>query len=61
MANTKRTTEASTKKATTKKKDSTKKNGLTHQEIVKQLKDPNLSQKKKNELIEKMYEGIEFR
>ena len=52
---------ANTKKTTAKKNDATKKNGLTHQEIVKQLKNPNISQKKKNELIEKLYDGVEFR
>lgn len=52
---------ANIKKTTEKKSGSTKKNGLSQQEIVKQLKNPNISQKKKNELIEKLYDGIEFK
>ena len=52
---------ANTKKTTAKKKDSTEKKSLTHKEIWKQLQDPNLSRAKKNELIEKLYEGIDFK
>ena len=48
MANTK-------KKATVKKKEPSKK------EIMKQLHDPNISEAKKNKLIDLLYKGIETR
>lgn len=46
---------ANTKKTTTKKKEPSKK------EILKQLGDPNLSKAKKNQLMEKLYKGIDIR
>ena len=48
MANTK-------KKATPKTKEPSKK------EILKQLKDPNVSKAKKNALMEQLYKGIDIR
>ena len=52
---------ANTTKTTAKKNDSTKKKGHTKQEIVKQLRDPNVSKAKKDKLMEKLYEDIEFK
>lgn len=45
---------ANTKKKTTKKKESKK-------EILRKLGDPNLSSAKKNELLEKLYRGIDIK
>ena len=45
--------------ANTKKKDTKKKS--TEKEILKQLGDPNLSKAKKNQLLEKLYKGIDIK
>lgn len=52
---------ANTNKTTAKKNDSTKKKVLTHQEIVKLLRDPNVSRAKKDKLMEKLYDGVDFK
>ena len=52
---------ANTDKATTKKKDSTKKKAVSHREIVKKLRDPNVSRAEKDKLMEKLYDGVDFK
>ena len=52
---------ATTKKTTAKKKSSGVKTGRIHQEILRQLRDPNVSRAKKDKLMEKLYEDIEFK
>jgi hypothetical protein len=47
--------------ANTKQKATVKKKEPTEKEILKQLKDPNLSKAKKNALVEKLYRGIQLK